>query len=78
MLRITEMLEDVKTITLKLDGKLVGTCISHLEEQCLDFFRSISYRLNSIKFWVFSLYHSNSLSTSPECRGKKNQDGKQL
>ncbi len=37
MLRITEMFEDVKTITLKLDGKLVGTCISHLEEQCLNY-----------------------------------------
>ena len=32
---MTEMFEDDKTIRLKLEGKLVGTCVSHLENQCL-------------------------------------------
>ena len=35
MLRITEMFEDEKTIKLKVDGRLVGTCISLLKQECL-------------------------------------------
>ena len=35
MLRITEMFEDEKTIKLKADGKLVGTSISLLKQECL-------------------------------------------
>ncbi len=35
MLRITETSEDEKTVTLKLDGKMVGASASDLEELCL-------------------------------------------
>ena len=35
MLRITEMFEDEKTIKLKVDGRLVGPCISLLKQECL-------------------------------------------
>ena len=35
MLRITETSENEKTVTLKLDGKMVGELVSDLEELCL-------------------------------------------
>jgi anti-anti-sigma regulatory factor len=35
MLRITEIYEGDKTVTLRLDGKVVGTRVSELEELCL-------------------------------------------
>lgn len=35
MLRITETSEDKKTVTLKLDGRMVGESASDLEELCL-------------------------------------------
>ncbi len=37
MFRITEMFEDEETIKLKVDGKLVGTCISLLTEECVKY-----------------------------------------
>ncbi len=37
MLRITETSEDEKTVTLRLDGKVVGTWVSDLEKQCLHY-----------------------------------------
>jgi anti-anti-sigma regulatory factor len=35
MLRITETSKDENTVTLKLDGKMVGALVSDLEELCL-------------------------------------------
>jgi anti-anti-sigma factor len=35
MLRITETSKDENTVTLKLDGKMVGASVSDLEELCL-------------------------------------------
>ena len=35
MLKITETSEDEDTVTLKLDGKMVGSSVSDLEELCL-------------------------------------------
>ena len=35
MLRITETSKDEKTVTLKLDGKMIGASVSDLEELCL-------------------------------------------
>jgi anti-anti-sigma regulatory factor len=35
MLKITETSKDEKTVTLKLDGKMVGALVSDLEELCL-------------------------------------------
>jgi anti-anti-sigma regulatory factor len=37
MLRITETSKDEKTVTLKLDGKMVGALVSDLEELCLHY-----------------------------------------
>jgi anti-anti-sigma factor len=37
MLRITEISEDDKTVTLRLDGKVTGTRVSELEELCLHY-----------------------------------------
>lgn len=37
MLRITEIVEDDKTIQLRLDGKLVEAWVSDLEERCLHY-----------------------------------------
>ena len=37
MLRITEISHDEKTITLRLDGKVVGTRVSELEKLCLHY-----------------------------------------
>ena len=34
MLRITEIPEDDKTITLKLEGKLIGVWITYLDRKC--------------------------------------------
>lgn len=35
MFRITETFEDKKTVTLRLDGKLIDTWVSDLEKLCL-------------------------------------------
>jgi len=35
MLRITGTSEDEKTVTLRLDGRVVGTWVSYLEKLCL-------------------------------------------
>lgn len=35
MLRITETSQDEKAVTLRIDGKVVGTRVSELEELCL-------------------------------------------
>ncbi len=37
MLRITEITEDDKTVRLRLDGKVVGTCVSDLKKLCLHY-----------------------------------------
>lgn len=37
MLRITEITEDDKTVTLRLDGKLISMCVSDLEKLCLHY-----------------------------------------
>ncbi len=37
MLRITETSQDEKRVTLRLDGKVVGTRVSELEELCLHY-----------------------------------------
>lgn len=35
MLKITETSKDEKTVTLRLDGKVVGVWVSDLERQCM-------------------------------------------
>lgn len=35
MLRITETSQDEKAVTLRIDGKVVGTRVSELEKLCL-------------------------------------------
>ncbi|MGI0025772.1 MAG: hypothetical protein ACREA4_11610, partial [Nitrososphaera sp.] len=35
MLRITETPKDEKTVILRLDGKVVGTCVTDLERICM-------------------------------------------
>lgn len=37
MLRITLMSLSLESVILKLDGKLVGTCVSTLREECLSY-----------------------------------------
>ncbi len=37
MLRITEITKDDKTVSFRLDGKVVGTCVSDLKKLCLHY-----------------------------------------
>ncbi|MEQ9617698.1 MAG: STAS domain-containing protein [Deltaproteobacteria bacterium] len=37
MLRITLIFQDAEAVTLRLDGKLIGTCVSTLKKECLNY-----------------------------------------
>ena len=72
MLRITETSQDEKTITLRLDGKVVGTRVSELEKLCLHY-RDEKNRAIILDFMGVSFIDNNGVEMLEKIKDERLQ-----
>ena len=72
MLRITLIYQDEEAVTLRLDGKLVGTCVSTLKEECSTY-KDKKNKTVILDFSGVSYIDPNGVRTLESINGEKLQ-----